>query len=265
MPKSDLSGKTILITGATGGFGREFTRQLLQAGAHVILSGRDASMLDEMAHDYAVAPGESGARVIGSVSADLSDEKGCEALHAGCTALVPDIDVLMYNAGVITYGDFHEVPMARWQQLMEVNLLSAMRLTYLFLPAMLKRRRGHIVLVSSLAGVIATRQSAAYAASKFGMRGFGLSLYGEVHSSGIDVTIILPFWANTPLLRSTDYGSRPTRRVIRALVDSPADVVRESIRGIRRGKLIVYPGHAAKVLAFVNRFVQLIGSQGKGA
>lgn len=254
--------KNILITGATGGFGQEFAKQLKHLGSQLILSGRDQTKLDSMAH-YLGQSSTKG-RIIGLINADLSDRKGCEELYNKCMGITSEIDVLINNAGVIAYGDFPEVPIDTWEKLMEINLLSSMRLTYLFLPNMLKRQKGHIVLMSSVAGIVGTRQSSAYSASKFGMRGFGLSLYGEVRKKGINVTIIYPFWADTPLLQSADYGSTPTHKVIRIVVDKSADVIEESIKGIRKKKLSVYPGHTAKVLHFLNRFVQIIGSQGKG-
>lgn len=262
MRKKDLKNKTILLTGATGGFGQEFTRQLLAMGAHLILSGRDTAKLRSMADAYKNTSPDG--RIIGLIDADLSARKGCEDLYNRCLGLTPDIDILINNAGIIAYGNFHEVPEDTWERLVETNLLSTMRLTYLFLPGMLKRRQGHIVIMSSVAGFVGSTQSSAYSASKFGMRGFGLSLSGEVRKQGIDVTILCPFWADTPILQSHDYGTVPTRKVIGLVVDRADSVVRESIRGIRKRKLSVYPGPTAKVLSFANRFVQIIGSQGKG-
>ena len=257
-----LSGKKILVTGATGGFGTEFARQLHGLGAHLILSGRDQRKLDALSGALGTSP--SGGKVIGSIPADLSKRAGCEELYAACKKIMAAPDVLINNAGIIAYGDFHRVPLETWERLMETNLLAAMRLTYLFLPAMLERKQGHIVLMSSVAGFVGTRNSTAYSASKFGLRGFGLSLYGEVHPRGLDVTMLFPFWADTPILRSEDYGIKSTDKVIRAVVDRADDVVRESITGIRKDKLSVYPGPVAKVLHLANKVVQIRGSQRKG-
>ncbi|MGC8685222.1 MAG: SDR family NAD(P)-dependent oxidoreductase, partial [bacterium] len=191
-----LKHKTVLITGATGGFGQEFAKQLYAHGAYLILTGRNTAKLDNIVKQLSLIPSEG--RIIGTISSDLSDRKGCEQLYSACKKLTTDLDVLINNAGIILYGKFHEVPIERWEKLMELNLLSTMRLTYLFLPDMLKRRQGHIVLMSSVAGFVGTSYSTAYAVSKFGIRGFGLSLYREVKSNGINVTIIYPFWADTP-------------------------------------------------------------------
>ncbi len=257
-----LLGKKILLTGATGGFGNEFAKQLYELGAHLILSGRDKSKLDNLSSILEQSPARG--KVIGSISADLSVRTGCEELYKRCIEISPEIDMLINNAGVIAYGYFHEIPLNKWEQIMETNLLSAMRLSYLFLPAMLEKKQGHIVLMSSVAGFVGTKNSTAYAASKFGMRGFGLSLYDEVHPKGIDVTILYPFWADTPLLQSEDYSNKSTKRVIKIVVDKADNVVRESIKGIRKNKLSVYPGPTAKVLQLLNKFVQLRGSQRKG-
>jgi short-subunit dehydrogenase len=257
-----LFGKKILITGATGGFGQEFAKQLHGLGAHLILSGRDKSKLDSISGH--LGSSNAGGRIIGLINANLSDKKGCEELHNRCLEITPDIDILINNAGIIAYGDFQEVPQDKWEQLMEINLLSTMRLTYMFLPAMLKKKQGHIVLMSSVAGFIGTKNSTVYAASKFGIRGFGLSLYEEVHHKGIHVTILYPFWADTPLLQSEDYGGKSTKKVIKIVVDKADHVIKESIKGIRRNKLSVYPGPTAKVLHFLSKFVQIRGSQRKG-
>jgi short-subunit dehydrogenase len=193
-----LRHKVILITGATGGFGREFAKQLYSLDAHLILNARNKTMLEDLASQLSLITSEG--RVLGLIDADLSTKKGCEELYNRCKAVTSEMDIIINNAGVIAYGHFHEIPVNRWEQLMETNLLAAMRLSYLFLPDMIKRGQGHIVLMSSVAGFIGTKNSTAYAASKFGLRGFGLSLYGEVKSKGINVTIIYPFWADTPLL-----------------------------------------------------------------
>ncbi len=257
-----FSGKTIVITGATGGFGQEFAVQLFAAGAHIILSGRNAHRLGELADRCTKSRGTG--KVIGTIKADLAGSAGCGELYRRCREITPDIDILINNAGMIAYGRFQDVPMNTWEQLMETNLLSAMRLTYLFLPSMLERKSGHIVLMSSVAGFIGTGNSTAYSASKFGMRGFGLSLYSDVHSHGIDVTVLYPFWADTPILDSRDYGKESTGTVIKPLVDRADDVIRESLKGIRKRRLSVYPGPTAKALHFFNKFVQLRGSQRKG-
>jgi short-subunit dehydrogenase len=258
-----LSDKTVLITGATGGFGHEFARQLIGAGARIILSGRDEAKLGEIAARCSQERGPG--KVIGAITADLAGRAGCEELYTRCREITPDLDILINNAGSIAYGHFHEVPMDTWERLLETNLLSAMRLTYLFLPSMLERKIGHIVLMSSVAGFVGTRNSTAYSASKFGMRGFGLSLYSEVHRQGVDVTVLYPFWADTPILDSMDYGKESTGTVIKPLVDRADDVIRESLLGIRKRRLSVYPGPTAKVLHFFNKFVQLRGSQRKGS
>lgn len=257
-----LKHKTVLITGATGGFGNEFAKQLYTLGAYLILSGRNKIKLHNLANQLVSSRSEG--KILGLIDVDLSDRKGCEELYKACKSVTPELDILINNAGVIAYGHFYEVPIDKWEQIMEINLLSAMRLTYLFLPHMIKRREGHIVLMSSVAGFVGTENSVAYAASKFGLRGFGLSLYTEIKKEGLNVTIVYPFWADTPILQSEDYGRKSTKQVIRIVVDKADDVVRESIKGIRKNKLCVYPGPTAKVLHFLNKFVQIRGSQRKG-
>ncbi len=264
MEKKDLRGKKILITGAAGGFGQEFIRQFLEMGSQLILTGRNKSKLEATAKESTSSLPDVQGKILGLIEADFEDTKNCDEVYRRCMTITHEVDMLVNNAGIITYGNFYDVPRDKWESLVQIDLLSAMRLTYLFLPSMLKNGQGHIVFMSSIAGFVGTMRSAAYSASKFGLNGFGMSLYGEVHSKGVDVTIICPFWADTPILASADYGSKPTKKMNRFFVDSAEDVIKESINGIRRRKLFVYPGKFAKIIRFGSRFITIIGNQKKG-
>ena len=89
---------------------------------------------------------------------DIASPQGCYDLYEKSSELAPEVDILINNAGIITYGDFPDVPQEKWEALMQVNLLAPMRLTYNFLPDMIKRGRGHLVFMSSVAGFVATSQ-----------------------------------------------------------------------------------------------------------
>lgn len=253
---TDLKDKTILLTGAAGGFGLEFTRQFLAKGARLILSDLDREAL---ASKTAALSGPG--RILHTMGADLSGEEGCDRLYADVREAVGDIDILINNAGILTYGNFHEAPVKSFYTLMQVNTLAPMHLTSLFLKDMLNRGSGHIVFLSSVAGFVPTAFETSYSVSKFAIRGFGMALSGELANSGISVTNIYPFWADTNILNSPSYGSKRARRVPSLFIDSPDKIVAAAIKGIERGKRHVYPGFFAKATWWANKFWPIIGKQ----
>jgi uncharacterized protein len=252
-----LAGKKILITGAAGGLGQEYARQLLGLGAELILTDIDGDKLKDVAHDLQGTPG----KIIGTFSADISTLQGCREVFDQCTVISPHLDMLINNAGIITYGDFHEVPLEQWSSLIGLNLMGPMYLTYFFLPGMVARGEGHIVLMSSVAGFVATSQGTPYSCSKFGLRGFGMALSGELKDKGVDVTNIYPFWVKTELLKAPEHGTAKISKLPSFFADNPAKVVQEAIEGIRKRKLHVYPGIYAKLVYSASRWTPIVSKQ----
>jgi short-subunit dehydrogenase len=175
-----LEDSRVLLTGATGGIGRAIAHALRYRGAELVLTGRKAEALEELR-------GELGGR--GEiVAADLSEEGAPERLAEEAGA----IDVLVANAGLPAAGRLDSFTSEQIDRALDVNLRAPLRLTHALLPAMLARRSGHIVLVSSLVGKIAYPANSVYCATKFGLRGFGLALHEELREAGVGVTTIFP-------------------------------------------------------------------------
>ena len=254
-----LSGKTILLTGANGGFGREFIKLLLAEGSNLILTSRDVVSLKSYAEE-ACRKYPRGT-VLAVIKGDVSSPEGCIDLFTKCKEVSPYLDILINNAGILSYGHFHETPPDEWMKLMQVNLNSPMHLTSLFLPDMIARGKGHVVLVSSAAGFLPTAYETAYSVSKFGLRGFGMALSGEVSRLGIDVTIIYPTWADTGMLNSPIYGSKRTKRPASFLIVDPARVVRNAVKGIKKRKLHVYADPFTKAFWWITKITPLVGRQ----
>jgi short-subunit dehydrogenase len=259
----DLHGRTVLLTGAAGGMGRQFATQLMELGCRVILTDYGAAKLRHTAREILEGDRAFPGSIAGLIEADLAGPQGCTEIFEKAGELAGDVDILINNAGTITYGDFHEVPPERWEGLMQVNLLAPMRLTHLFLPGMLSRGRGHLVFMSSVAGFIPTSQGTPYSCSKFGLRGFGMGLWGEVRTRGIDVTCVYPWWVMTDLLKSPEFGTAQVGRLPLPglLADRPERVVREIVTAMRKGRLHCYPGIFAKGAWMVSRIVPLISRQ----
>lgn len=252
-----LKDKKILLTGAGGGFGVEFTRQLLDKGADLVLS--DISKRSLQSGGTASKAGQGS--IVEVLEADLSTPEGCETLYTEVKRAVGDVDIIIHNAGMLTYGYFHDTPVESFYKLMQVNTLAPMHLTSLFLKEMLAQKKGHIVFLSSVAGFIPTSFETTYSISKFAVRGFGMALKGELAKSGISITNIYPFWANTNILNSPSYGKARARRVPSFLIDPPEKVVSASIKGIEKKKLHVYPGFWAKATWWAGKFWPIIGQQ----
>ena len=244
---TDPASKTVLITGAGGGFGREMVRQFRAAGATLMLT--DVS--DDALRDVIDA---GGSDVVASAVADLSTEKGCDAVVELGASQGATPDILVNNAGVAVAGRLDHVPTESWETLMQLNLLAPMRLCDRFLPAMIERGSGHIVNISSIAGWIGSQGLSSYCASKFGLRGFGESLAGELRGTGVHVTNVYPCFSQTAILDSPQYGYEQRRGVPPYLVSDPADVVAQVIKGVRRDRLHVFPDRHARVIHYVTRF-----------
>lgn len=182
--------KVIIITGGSDGIGAEMARQLAASqGADValVLAARNALLLDQVAGQCAAL----GAQTL-VVPTDVSVRAQCDALVAACVARFGRIDALVNNAGRSAHALFEEVPDLGWyEELMRINLWGSVWCTHAALPH-LKRARGSIVAVSSLAGLIGVPGRTAYNASKFAMAGFFEGLRAELKPAGVSVTIAYP-------------------------------------------------------------------------
>lgn len=250
---TQLDKAVVLITGASGGFGQELTRQLLQAGSYLILTDLDETKLQHQVG--AIQQTVKTGKVLACIQADLADRSGCEALYERVKSCGP-IDILINNAGIALYGRMDEIPAAKWEQLMQINLLAPMRLSALFAADMIARRRGHIVNISSLAGWIGTAGMAHYNASKFGLRGFSEGLYEEVKAYNVRVTAVYPFFSRTPILQAERFGAlaREYRGLPENWVTDPAAVMRATLAAIKQNQLHVFPDSTARLLHQIKRY-----------
>lgn len=238
-----LAGTNVLITGAAGGFGREMVRQFSAAGSRLIVTDLHLDSLKaRVAEVRADLPATAG-EVLAFIAADLSTAEGCEELYEGVQNRDLSVDILVNNAGIAQFGLFHEAPGARWENVLAINLLAPMRLSRLFLPAMLARGRGHLVNISSVAGWTAAPGIASYNASKFGLRGFGESMAAELEGKGVFVSNVYPFFSRTPILDSPNHGNLPRPEVPDRMIGDPAKVVEAILRGIRRNRLHIFTDH----------------------
>lgn len=186
-----LSGKTALITGSSGGIGSAIAKNLSQQGAHVVLHGTRSGRLEELAS-------EIGSNV-SVVTANLSNRDAVGGLVAEATKATGAIDILVNNAGITRDNLFMRMKDEEWDDVLEVNLTSSMLVCRSAIRAMMKARWGRIISISSIVGVTGNPGQTNYAASKAGMIGFSKSLAAEVASRGITVNIVAPGFIETPM------------------------------------------------------------------
>lgn len=187
----DLTGKTALVTGASGGIGAAIARGLHGAGATVALSGTRQAPLEALAAEL----GER-AHVL---PCDLSDAEAVEALPKRAAEAMGAVDILVNNAGITRDNLFMRMSDEEWAQVLEVNLTSTMRLCRGVLRPMMKARWGRIVNISSVVGATGNPGQGNYAASKAGMVGMSKSLAYEVASRGITVNCVAPGFIETAM------------------------------------------------------------------
>ncbi|MCC0176333.1 SDR family oxidoreductase [Waterburya agarophytonicola K14] len=252
---TELNNAVTVITGAAGGFGRELTRQLLQAGSQVILSDLSQATLDDCA--AAISSEITTGKIIACIESDLSSREGCQALCDRVKVLDTPVDILINNAGIGLFGRMDEVPVDKWERLMQVNLMTPMRLSSLFMAEMIERRQGHIVNISSLAGWVAPGGMAHYCSSKFGLRGFSEGLFNELKPYNVKVTAVYPFFSKTPILQSESFGTLAEMRKgsLEDIATDPAKVMETTIKAIEKNKLHVFPDRMANSIYLLKQYL----------
>lgn len=187
----NLSGKSALITGASGGIGAAIARALHSAGATVALSGTRLEPLQALAEELG-----SRAHVL---PCDLSDVEAVEALPKQAIAAMGAVDILINNAGITRDNLFMRMSDDDWQSVLDVNLTATMRLCRGVVRGMMKSRWGRVVNISSVVGATGNPGQTNYAAAKAGMVGMSKSLAYEVASRGITVNCVAPGFITTPM------------------------------------------------------------------
>ncbi len=187
----DLTGKTTLVTGASGGIGGEIARALHGAGAVVGISGTRLAPLQELA----AALGER----VHVLPCDLSDAAAVTALPKQAAAAMGSVDILVNNAGITRDNLFMRMSDDEWSSVLDVNLTATMRLCKGVIRGMMKARWGRIVNISSIVGATGNPGQANYAAAKAGMVAMSKSLAHEVASRGITVNVVAPGFIATAM------------------------------------------------------------------
>ncbi len=196
----DLTGKTALVTGSSGGIGTDIARGLHAAGATIALSGTRRDALDALASEF-------GARVH-VFPCNLSDMQQTEALLPAVEAAMGGLDILVNNAGITRDNLFMRMKDEEWDSVLNVNLTSVFRLSRAVLRGMMRRRYGRIINITSVVGVTGNPGQGNYAAAKAGMIGMTKSLAAEVASRGITANCIAPGFIESPMTDALNEAQR---------------------------------------------------------
>ena len=253
-----FAGRRCLVTGAASGIGRATAAAAAARGAELYLTDVDAAGLERAAAEIAAA----GGRVAFSRAFDLRDHERVVAMAADVHAAHGSIDVVMNVAGVSTWGTIDRLEHADWQQMIDVNLLGPISVLECFVPAMIEAGRGgHVVNVSSAAGLFGLPWHAAYSASKFGLRGVSEVLRFDLRRHRIGVSLVCPGAVRTPLVDSVkivgvDRDSPAIAKLVarferRAV--SPEQVAAKIVEGVEKNRYMVFTSADVRVGYWIQR------------
>jgi NAD(P)-dependent dehydrogenase (short-subunit alcohol dehydrogenase family) len=183
--KIDLKGKTALVTGSTTGIGHAVARALAAAGAEVTINGRAQGKVDAAA--AALTKAVPGAKIRG-VAADVSTAAGCKTL----VAALPEVDILINNAGIFEHKVFFDIPDEDWSRFFEVNVMSGVRLSRAYFPGMLKRNWGRIVFISSESALNIPKEMIHYGMTKTAQLAISRGLAEMTRGTAVTVNSVLP-------------------------------------------------------------------------
>jgi NAD(P)-dependent dehydrogenase (short-subunit alcohol dehydrogenase family) len=256
-----LAGRTAVVTGAAGGIGRAVAVSLARRGCHLALADVDEAGLVETAARVAAAGGDAAAVRISRHRLDVADRDAVAAFPARVAAAHPGVDLLVNNAGVALGGTFEQVADADFEWLFDVNFWGVVRMTRAFLPHLHASDDARVVNLSSVFGLVAPAGQAAYAASKFAVRGFSEALRHELEGTTVGVTVVHPGGVATGI---ADHARVPEgvpadeverrRAAIKRQLRLPAAVAGETIvRGVERRQARVLVGADARAVSLLAR------------
>ncbi|MCW2590187.1 MAG: short-chain dehydrogenase [Mycobacterium sp.] len=245
----NVRGRTIAITGAARGIGHATAKALLARGARVVIGDRDVTVLES-----AVTELSKFGQVTG-YPLDVTDQESFATFldKARADGSAGHIDVLINNAGVMPVGPFLEQSEQAIRSSIEVNVWGVLTGCRLVLPEMVKRRRGHIINIASMAGMVAVPGQVVYAGTKFAVVGLSTALADEFAPQGVEVTVILPTFTNTELIAGTKAtgAQKPVQ---------PEDIAAAVVKALDKPKTHV---SVPAPLRFVGVATSMLGPRGR--
>ncbi|GGR66898.1 SDR family oxidoreductase [Nocardioides luteus] len=254
MRARDFAGRHALVTGAASGIGRAVAQRLAREGAVLHLTDLRADDLRSVRARIE----ESGGTVATAYAADISSIDEVRELAAAVHAETPAVDAVLNVAGIAVWGTVERMSHEQWRSVVGVNLMGPIHVIESFVPAMIEHeRRGHLVNVSSAAGLVGLPWHAAYSASKFGVRGVSEVLRFDLARHGIAVTLVTPGAVATPLVRSIQVAGIDTttpeferlRGHFQRRAVTPEQAADSIVDGMLRRRYLV---HTSRDIAFLH-------------
>lgn len=256
--RSGFTGKRCFLTGAASGIGRATALKLAAEGAELFLTDRDAEGLGKTVADAKAL----GGTVAEHRALDISDYDAVAAFAADIHADHPAMDVVMNIAGVSAWGTVSTLTHQHWKSMIDINLMGPIHVIEAFLPPMVAAGRGgHLVNVSSAAGLVALPWHAAYSASKYGLRGLSEVLRFDLARHRIGVSVVVPGAVKTPLVQTVQIAGvdREDPRVKKwtdrfsGHAVSPEHAAECILKGVRRNRFLVYTSFDIRALYLFKR------------
>ncbi len=234
----NLDGCTALITGASSGFGAEFTRQLAPRAKALILVARRRDRLEELAAEIA-RPNLA----IRCCAVDLADGEDMDRFFRELAALPVTVDLVINNAGLGDHGLFEESEWPRVEAMIDVNVTALTRVTHEMLPGLIARKRGTILNVSSIASLLPLPQLAVYAATKAYVTSFSEALRAEVRGTGVNIVALCPGPVDTEFAAVAERADSNGAQLAPPYFKVPAEqVVRDGLTAVEQGSARIIPG-----------------------
>ena len=258
MAQTGFGGKHCFLTGAASGIGRATALKLASQGAVLYLTDRDADGLATTVADALAL----GAEVAEHRALDISDYDEVSRFAADIHANHPAMDVVMNIAGVSAWGTVDRLTHDHWRSMVDINLMGPIHVIESFLPPMVEARRGgHLVNVSSAAGLVALPWHAAYSASKYGLRGLSEVLRFDLARQRIGVSVVVPGAVKTPLVQTVQIaGVDRDHPDVKKWTDrfaghavSPEHVADRILRGVERNRFLIYTSPDIRALYMFKR------------
>jgi NAD(P)-dependent dehydrogenase (short-subunit alcohol dehydrogenase family) len=258
MSVRDLRGKRCLITGAASGIGRATAVAAARDGAELVLTDIQEEALKTVAAEIEA----EGGTVLHAAPADISDYEAVRAFAEEVHAAHGSMDVVMNIAGISTWGTVEQLEHHHWRRQIDVNLMGPIHVIETFVPAMIEAGRGgHLVNVSSAAGLFGFPWHAPYSAAKFGLRGVSEVLRFDLRRYGIGVSLVCPGGVDTGLVNTLDIVGvdRSSPRIARHIkgfrkhATSPEAAAEAILDGVRRGRYWVFTSRDIRLGFWVQR------------
>jgi NAD(P)-dependent dehydrogenase (short-subunit alcohol dehydrogenase family) len=256
----ELSGKIVIVTGAGSGLGKTISEYFAKRGASIVVTDINLSSANETLNQIKQEGGDGIALCV-----DVGDPKAVDEMISKTIDQYGRIDFLFNNAGAAIGGEFKDMTLENWQKMMNVNFWGIVYACIGVYPIMIKQGSGHIINVSSFAGLMPGGLMSSYSTSKYAAVGFTLNLRSEARQYGIWVSALCPGYLETPMHESalivTEYYKKHDEKYLQKKhnYSTPEDCINHMMRGVLKNKCIIVSPRKQIPFWWLNRLFPSLG------